>query len=302
MANTSMSARDWALLVLLSLFWGGTFFFIEIALRDLAPFTVVVGRVGLAAIALLLVAWMAGHRVPRDVKLWGALFIMAFLNNVIPFSLIVVGQTQIDSGLAAVLNATTPFFSIVLAHVVTHDERITGNRLAGIGLGIGGVALLVGPEALAGLGRQTLGQVAILGAGLSYACAAIYGRRFRGMAPTVVAAGQVVAASLLLMPIALVVDQPWTFSPDTLTWFALAGLALPGTAIAYVIYFRLLATAGATNLMLVTLLIPVTAMLLGIGVLGERPGPVSFAGMALILGGLVVIDGRVLRRRWGVRS
>ena len=290
-----MSTREWALLLLLSLFWGATFFFIEIGLRDLAPFTLVLGRVGLAACALLLFVRVSGYHLPRDPAVWRAFFIMALLNNVVPFSLIVGGQTQIDSGQAAVLNATTPFFGILLAHFVASDERITINRLVGIGLGIVGVAVLVGPDAVAGLGQRGLGQIAILGAGFSYACAAIYGRRFRQHPPVVVAAGQVTAAAIMLLPIALVIDRPWMFSPDALTWGALLGLALPGTAIAYVIYFRLLTTAGATNLMLVTLIIPVTAVLLGMLILGERPGPLTFGGMALILGGLVIIDGRVVR-------
>ena len=222
---------------------------------------------------------------------------MALLNNAVPFSLIVAGQTQIDSGLAAILNATTPFFSILLAHFVTGDERITGPRLAGIALGVIGVAVLVGPGALRGLGQQGLGQIAIIGAALSYACAAIYGRRFRAQPATVVAAGQVSAATLLILPLALVLDQPWRASPDFATWGALLGLALPGTALAYVIYFRLLASTGATNLMLVTLLIPVTAVLLGIGLLNEQPQPAIFAGMGLIIAGLAVIDGRILRRK-----
>ncbi len=296
MQHATMNAREWALLLLLSLFWGATFFFSEIGLRDLAPFTLVFGRVGLAACGLLLFVRLSGYRLPRDATVWGAFCVMALLNNVIPFSLIVGGQTQIDSGLAAILNATTPFFSILLAHFVTSDERITANRLVGIGLGIAGVAVLVGPEAVSRLGGRSLGQVAVLGAGFSYACATIYGRRFRQHPPVVVAAGQVTATAIMLLPVALVIDRPWTFSPDALTWAALLGLALPGTAVAYVIYFRLLATAGATNLMLVTLIIPVTAVLLGIGILGERPGPMTFVGMVLILGGLVTIDGRVLRR------
>ena len=289
-----MSFRDWGLLLLLASFWGTTFFFIEIALRDLPPFTVVLGRVGLAAVALLLFVRLRGLRMPAGASVWGAFGVMALLNNVLPFSLIVGGQTQIDSGLAAVLNATTPFFSIVLAHFLTRDERMTASRLAGIGLGITGVAVLVGPEALAGLGRQGLGQMAILGAGFSYACAAIYGKRFRQYPSTVVAAGQVTAAAVMLVPIAFIVDQPWTLRPDLLTWGALLSLSVPGTALAYILYFRLLATAGATNLMLVTLIIPVLAVVLGVALLGELLGPGIVVGMVLILTGLLVIDGRVL--------
>lgn len=292
MTNPIMTLRDWLLLITLSVLWGGTFFFTEVALVDLPPFTIVFGRVGLAAVASLIWVYATGARMPGSPRIWGAFLVMGLLNNAIPFTLIFSGQVHIEGGLASILNGTTPFFSVLLAHFLTAEERITANRIAGLLLGLAGVALLVGPEALRGLGAAGVGQVMVLGAALSYACAAIYGRRFRGLRPTVTAAGQVTCSALIMLPLALIVDKPWTFSPSLATWSALLAISLLSTAVAYILYFRILATAGATNLMLVTLLVPVTALVLGAAFLDERLMPSAFVGMLLIFAGLAAIDGR----------
>ncbi len=303
MQNPTMSGRDWLLLVTLSVLWGGSFFFSEVALAELGPLTVVLGRVGFAALALVGFVYLAGHRLPSAPGLWGAFLVMGALNNLIPFSLIVWAQVSIDSGLAAILNATTPLFTVVLAHFLTRDERMTRGRFAGVVFGIAGVAVLVGPEALgqlgAGLSTAGLAQLAVIGAAFSYGCAGIYGRRFQGLPPVVAAAGMVTCSAVLTLPLALVVERPWQIDPGALTWAALLGLALLSTALAYVIFFRILASAGATNLLLVTFLIPVSALFLGMVVLGERPGPAAFAGLALIFAGLAAVDGRLLRSRPG---
>lgn len=207
------------------------------------------------------------------------------------------GQTHIASGLAAILNAATPLFTVVAAHVFTSDERMTGNRLVGVFIGLAGVAVMVGPTVLAGLGADLLAQVAVLSAALSYALAGIFGRRFlrMGVQPLATATGQVTASALMLVPIAMVVDRPWTLPlPDASAWGAVFGIAALSTALAYLLYFRLLATAGATNLLLVTFLIPVSAIILGAAVLGERLQPQHFIGMVLIGCGLAAIDGRLL--------
>ena len=290
----AMSARVWLLVLALSVVWGGSFFFVEIALIALPPFTVVLCRVGLAAIALLLLVRLSGQAMPRSVGLWGAFLVMGALNNFIPFSLIVWGQVHIDSGLASILNATTPLFTVVLAHLVTSDERMTPNRLAGVVLGFLGVVVLMGPEALAGLGSAGLAQLAILGAAASYAGASLYGRRFRHLPPMVPAAGMLGASTLLVLPVALVLDRPWSLAPGLEVMTAVAGLALASTALAYYLYFRILTAAGSTNLMLVTFLIPVSAILLGTLALGERLEWTAFAGMGLIFAGLAAVDGRVL--------
>jgi drug/metabolite transporter (DMT)-like permease len=241
-----------------------------------------------------------GLRMPGERRIWMAFFGMGFLNNLIPFSLIVWGQTHIASGLASILNATTPLFSVVVAHWLTSDEKLTRGRLAGIVVGIAGVIVIIGPGALRGLGTNVAAQLAILGASLSYAFGAVFGRRFRamGITPQVTATGQVTASTVLLLPLALLVDRPWTLAmPGMEIWAAVAGLAVLSTALAYIIYFRILASSGATNILLVTFLIPVSAILLGVTILGESLQPQHFAGMLLIGLGLAAIDGRLLRLR-----
>lgn len=297
-----MNTRVWIWLLSLSVLWGGSFFFAKVALAELAPLTVVFCRVALAALALNLVLAVSDNSLFRAGTPWRSYAAMGLLNNLIPFGLIFWGQTQIDSGLASILNATTPLFTLIVAHFLTHDERIDGLKLGALLIGIGGVAVLMGPEVVA-RSQGTMGQLACLGAALSYAFAGVYGRRFRtmGVTPLDAAAGQVTASAMLILPIMLMVDQPWSLGvlPTAITLVvtgaALAGLALLSTALAYVLYFRILAVAGATNLLLVTFLIPVTAILLGALILGEHLQPRHFAGMALIGLALAAIDGRILR-------
>jgi len=285
-----MALRVWLWLLSLTVLWGGSFFFAKVALGELGPFTVAFARVSLAALALALVVPL------RQDAPWRTYFAMGFLNNALPFSLIFWGQTEIAVGLASIINATTPLFTLVVAHFLTPDEKIDRTKIAALLIGLAGVVVLLGPDALIG-GSALWAQMACLGAALSYAFAGVYGRRFRrmGIAPAEAAAGQVTASAVLILPIMLVVEQPWMLSaPPSLTvWLALAGLALLSTTLAYVLYFRILAAAGATNLLLVTLLIPVPATLLGSAVLGEQLEPRHFAGMALIGLGLVLIDGRI---------
>jgi drug/metabolite transporter (DMT)-like permease len=297
--NKTMGAVEWALLIGLSVLWGGSFYFVGVAVDGLPPFTIVVVRVGIAALALNAAVLVLGLRMPSDRRAWGAFLGMGLLNNLIPFSLIAWGQTHIASGLASILNATTPLFTVVVAHVLTPDEKMTAGRLAGVVIGFAGVVLMIGPEALKGLGIDVVAQLAVLGAATSYAFAGVFGRRFRrmGTAPLIAATGQVSASTLMLVPVALAVDRPWTLPmPPAEVWGAVVGLALLSTALAYLLYFRILSTAGATNLLLVTFLIPISAILLGATLLGERLAPLHFAGMALIGLGLAAIDGRPLTR------
>jgi drug/metabolite transporter (DMT)-like permease len=298
--NHSMSTTEWLLLITLSLLWGASFLFSEVALAEVRPFTLVLGRVGFAAITLLVAVYASGHHMPRGWTAWRPFITMGALNNLIPFSLIIWGQTEITGGLAAILNATTPLFTVLLAHFLTRDERITPCRLAGLALGIAGVVAMVGPAALHGLGVHLLAQIAVLGAALSYAFAGIFGRRFRDQPPLVLAAAQVSASTLMMLPIALLVDRPWAGPlPGVSTWAAILGIAILGTALAYILYFRILAVAGATNLLLVTFLIPVSAVLLGAAILGERLDPEHFLGMTLIGLGLAAIDGRLVNLSLG---
>ena len=292
-----MNAKVWAMLVVLSVLWGGSFFFFKVLVTALPPFTVVLGRVGLAALALNLYLGLRRDALPLNAPLWRAFLVMGLLNNVLPFSLIVFGETRISSGLASILNATTPLFTVLAAHVLTNNEKLTAAKGVGVFLGFLGVVALVGPDALSSLGQGDLvGEAACLGAALSYAFAGIYGRRFKGVAPLKVAAGQLSASSLVLAPLCLIVDKPWTLPmPGASVWAAFAGIALVSTALAYVLYFRILAVAGATNLLLVTFLLPISAMTLGVLALGETVSGRALGGMGLIGLGLAAIDGRVWR-------
>ncbi len=293
--NRPMTALEWAMLAALSAIWGGSFFFNGIAVRELPVFTVVVSRVALAALILLVLLRLRGERMPRGRRLWATFFAMGLLNNVIPFSLIVWGQQYIASGVASILNASTPLFTVILAHVLTSDERMTGGKFAGVLIGFAGVGVMIGSAVLRDLGVHVAAQLTCLAGALSYAFAGIYGRRFRAMdiSPLSAATGQVVASSLILLPLMMVADRPWTLpTPSLAAIGALIGVATLSTALAYVLYFRILATAGATNLVLVTFLIPVSAIFLGTLFLGEVLLPRHVAGMALIGIGLAAIDGR----------
>lgn len=228
--------------------------------------------------------------------MWRQFFAMGLMNNAIPFSLIVWGQHAIASGLAAILNATTPLFTVIIAHYVTSDEKMTPLRIGGILAGLVGVAILIGGDALAGISKGLAAEIAVLAASVSYAVSAIYGRRFsrQGLAPLATAAGQISAAALMMVPVALIVDQPWQLAMPGLPVFgALIGIGAISTCLAYIVYYRILATAGSVNLMLVTLLIPVSAILLGALLLHERLEVNDFLGMAAIALGLLAIDGRV---------
>jgi drug/metabolite transporter (DMT)-like permease len=296
--HRSMTGSEWAMLLALSVLWGGSFFFVGIVIHELPPLTLVLLRVGIAALILNLVLRILSVPLPRDPQIWRALFGMALINNVVPFALFAWSQTHIASGLASILNATTPLFAVVVAHYFTADERMSGPKLAGMLIGFAGTVLMIGPAALQGLGVDVVAQLACLVGAFAYAVSGVFGRRFKAMsvAPLATATGQLTAAALMLAPVALVVDQPWTVPMPSLgSWAAVLGLATFSTAVGYILYFRILAGAGATNLLLVTFLIPVSAILLGWGFLGEALQPRHLGGMALIGLGLVAIDGRLLR-------
>jgi drug/metabolite transporter (DMT)-like permease len=283
--------REWILLLALSVAWGASFFFGKLALRELPPLTIALGRFGLAALTLVVAVRVARVRVPGR---WRDFGVMGLLNNIVPFCLIIWAQTRITSGTAAILNAATPLFTVVVAHYLTADERMTRARVAGTLIGLAGVAVMMGPDALAGLHTDTVAELACVGAAVSYAFAGVYGRRFAGVPPLATAAGQLTAATAMLLPVVAVIDAPWTPPvPGAQTWAAVGGIALISTALGYVIYFRVLATSGATNVLLVTLLIPVTATALGVTMLGERLEARQLVGMALIGVGLLVVDGRL---------
>jgi len=303
--NRSMTPFEWVLLFALSILWGASFFFVAIAVTALTPVTIVTARVTVAAILLFVLMRALGFKVPTDRQSLRDFAIMGFLNNVIPFSLISWGQSHIASGLASILNATAPLFTVVVAHLATSDERVTGARVAGVLIGFAGVVVMIGPSALADIGGELLPELACLGAALAYAVSVVFARRFsrRGIAPLATATGQLTAASLIMLPLWLIIDAPTRFalpSPEVIA--AMLALAALSTVLAYVIYYRILATAGSVNLILVTFLIPVSAILLGALILGERLALRHFIGMAAIGIGLACIDGRLLKRIWRVPS
>jgi drug/metabolite transporter (DMT)-like permease len=296
--NRHMSPTEWALLVMLAVLWGGSYFYVAIAIKVLPPFVIVAFRVSGGAALLYVVVRATGAQMPRDPAIWRALFVMGFLNNVVPFSLIAWGQSHIASGLAAILNATTPLFTVLVAHRMTHDEKMTPARVAGLVIGFGGVVVMIGPDALAGVGVDVLAELALLAASVFYAVSGVFGRRFSraGLSPMVAATGQVTASAIMMVPLALVVDHPWTLPlPGIEVWGALLGLAVLSTSLGYLLFYRILATAGAVNLLLVTFLIPVVAILLGGLILAEHLALNRYLGMVLIGLGLAAIDGRALR-------
>jgi drug/metabolite transporter (DMT)-like permease len=297
MINQTMTRQDWAILLFLSVLWGGSFFFIEIALGSVQPFTLVLIRVALAAAMLWLFLLARRERLPMPPGAAFAYLLLALLNNVIPFILFVWAQQEITAGLASILNATTPIWGVLVANLFTADEKAHPHKIVGVLLGFGGVAAMIGPGLLGHGGA--LPQLECLAATLCYALAGVWARRFRtmGVPPVAVATGQLSAAALVMLPLVLWFEPPWhAAAPSLNAWLALGALALFCTSLAYILYFRLLASAGATNSLLVTFLIPVTAILLGALFLGERLDTGDFAGMALIAAGLAAIDGRLFRR------
>jgi drug/metabolite transporter (DMT)-like permease len=292
-----MKARDWLLLLLLSLLWGGTFFFYKV-LDDagLPALTLVLGRVGIAALALLPVMWLRGLALPTRLADWTPYIFIALTNNVIPYLVFATCETQISSGLASIVNATTPIFTAIVAHVSTKDERFSANSIAGISLGFIGIVVLVGRDVVHGFTLASVAQIACFIAPICYGFAAVNGRSFRGKSPIVVSTCQLIVSSIIVLPFELIIDKPWTLPmPTAATWAALLGMAVLATSAAYIVYFALINYAGAVNASLVTLLVPPVALLLGGLFLHERLGWSSLAGMALILVGLIALDGRLTR-------
>lgn len=295
MINIVMNRSDWAILLFLALIWGAAFFFIKVAVTHVAPLTYVWLRLMIAAAALL--AWMRfkGEKLSLPLPVWGAMLVLALLNNIVPFALFGWAQQHIASGLASILNATTPIWGVVVAHIATSDEKMTPAKLIGVTIGFAGVATMIGPDLLAS-GGSLLPQIACIVASLCYALAGVWARRFKpmGLKPLKVATAQLLVGALVMTPVSLTVAQPWIGgSPSLVAIGAIAALALVCTALGYVLYFRLIDSAGATNATLVTLLVPPIAILLGVLFLGELLTGGQFLGLAIIALGLAVIDGRL---------
>lgn len=289
----TLSSLAWALLLLLGLIWGGSFFFARVAVQHVPPFTLVFLRLSLAAVALHI--YVAGrmniYRALREN--WKPFLLLGLVNNALPHSLLFIGQTHLSAGLASILNATTPIWTVLMANLMTSDERLTGQKLAGCLTGLAGTAILLGPAAMAKSDVPFWALLFPIGASMSYGFAAVFGRRFRHLPSPVTAAGQLTASSLIILPVSLAVDHPWALAmPPASTIGAVLGLALLCTAFGYILFFRIIALAGATNVSIVTLLVPPGAILLGAVFLGERLGANALIGMAVIACGLIILDGR----------
>lgn len=292
--QSGMTSYEWGLLLLLSAIWGGSFYFFAILIKELPVFTIVFFRVFLATAALWIVVLATGLKPPSTWASWKNYFVMGLLNNVIPFSLIVWGESKVAPGLAAVLNATTPFFTVLIAHAFTANERLSWNRLAGALTGLLGVAALVGMDSIKSLGSDLIMQLAIVLAAVFYGFSAVWARRFSNMPPIVNAASQTAASSAMLLPLMLFFDHPWALPmPSNLAIFSQLGLALLCTAVAYILFFTILKRAGSTNISLVTFLVPISAIILGVALLNEHITLNHIMGMAVIGIGLALIDGRI---------
>lgn len=292
-----LSPLAWTLLITLSVIWGGSFLFARIAVLEIPPFTLVFLRVFLAAIVLNLVLVLRSHPLANAPGLWLSFAIMGLLNNILPFTFIFYGQTEIGAGLAAIINAMTPIWTVVFAHFATRDEKITRSKILGMALSFAGVAVLIGIAALEGLAGSALAQLSVLAATISYGLAGVFGKRFANVPPIETARGQLTCSSFIILPVVLLVDQPWTLPmPSTQALFSVIALAVVCTALAYILFFKILSMAGAVNVALVTFLIPPSAILLGVFILYETLTLNQITGMLLILAGLLVIDGRLFKR------
>jgi drug/metabolite transporter (DMT)-like permease len=289
-----MRTREWLLLIVLSVLWGGTFFAVAVALKEVAPLTLVLSRCVVAAALLAPIVWLSGLHMPATRAGWRDFAVMAILNNVIPFSLIFFAQTMVPSGVASVLNAATPLFALLVAWWLAGDA-LPAHKLAGVALGIAGVAVLIGPEAIGSRPAHAIGMFAILCATLSYGFSGVWGRRLKAFPPLVSALSQMICSSLILIPLAGFSDQFWRLPwPSGHVVLAVLSLAALSTALAYIIFFEIMAKAGSSNVMLVTLLIPFSAITLGAIFLGETLTLQQIIGGLIIGSGLLVIDGRLL--------
>lgn len=296
-----MGSLEWLMLFILGIIWGGSFFLAKIALVDIPPMTLVFLRVSIAAISLGLILKARGMKLPGGVRLWAAFALMGLLNNLIPFALLFWGQTHIGAGLASIFNSLTPLFTVLIAHAATQDEKLSVGKTVGILLGLVGVALIIGVDVTNGAtGLTVLAMFACVAAAASYGVASVFGRRFgaRKVAPMHVAFGQLTSTSVLMVPVMIIADRPWSLSAPSMTsWIAVLTLALLCTAIAYVLFFNILERGGATNISLVTFIVPVSAIVLSSLFLQEALNTNHFIGISLILLGLGALDGR-LQRIW----
>lgn len=291
----TLTSRIWFELIALSLIWGGSFLSIRIALDEVPFLTAVLHRTGWAMIILWGVALATGHKIPRPGKVWIGFLGMGLLNNVIPFSLMAWGQLHIESGLTSIFNAATAIFGILVAALILADERLTLNRIVGVAVGFAGVCVAIGLEALKGFDIRSVAQLAVLAGTLSYAFAGVWARRWlAGLPPVVAAAGMLTGSTFVMVPLVYWVDGIPSLGLKSITWIAILYYAGIATALAYLLYYRVLARAGSGSLMLCTLLIPPVAITLGALVRDETLPANAYVGFMILALGLIILDGRAL--------
>jgi drug/metabolite transporter (DMT)-like permease len=288
-----MNAKNLFLLILLAALWGPSFLFIKVAVEEIPPLTLVLGRVAIGAFFLLVALRLARRSLPRDRTLWRQFAVLAVLHNALPWTLLSWGEQYIDSALASILNGTTPLFTIILAHYWVEGDRMTSSKVLGVLLGFAGLFLLILPSLEDGVQASTWGIIAVTAASALYGVAIIYSRNhLRGLPPLVAPASQLILATVYMFPLAMIIDQPWELpTPSATALAAMVALGILGTGLAFIVYYRLLETANPTYISMVTYVIPVFGVILGVLVLGEQLTWYALAGFALILLGVMVVNG-----------
>lgn len=288
-----MSLQIFGWILLLAALWGPSFLFIKLAVTDIPPLTLVVGRVGIAAVLLYLVLRLQGRNLPKFGRAWKHFAVMALFQNALPFALFNWGEQHIDSALAAILNGTTPLFTMLLAHLFIADDRLTMDKLLGIIVGFGGLLLLIAPSLFEGFQVTTWGLIGVTFASVSYGIAIVYSRlHLRGLPPLVAPTAQLTLATLYMLPLSLIFEHPFSLPLPSLSAIgSLVALAVFGTALAFVIYYYVIERTSATSVSMVTYLVPVFGVALGVAVLGEQLSWSAYVGCALILLGVMVVNG-----------
>lgn len=289
-------AVELALLLVLAGLWGGSYTFIKLGVETIPPLTLITARTLIAGLVLLAVIRWRGLTLPRDPATWRLFLVQACLNSVVPFTLIAWAERSVDAGLATILSSTSPIFVVLLSCLSASAERLPALRLAGIAAGLAGTVLIVGAQAMSGFGEQLWAQLALVAASLCYGGAALFGRSFKGLDPIMPAAGSLLCGALVLLPLSLLLDRPWMLSPSAHSVQALIALSLVSTALAFVIYFRLIARLGSVATTSVAYLRVPAGVLIGMVFLGEALAPTAWAGLVLVIGGVLAMT-LPLRRR-----
>jgi drug/metabolite transporter (DMT)-like permease len=289
-------AKEVALLVVLATLWGASYTFIKIGVETIPPITFIAARTLIAGGLLLAIIKMRGLSLPRDLAIWKRFFIQACINSVVPFTLIAWAELTVNAGLATILNSTTPIFAFLLTVLITRHEAVTARKLFGVIAGVIGISLIIGLEAFHGVGKEAIAQLAIVAATISYAAAAIFGRRFKGLDPMMPAAGSMICGAVLLIPVSLIIDQPWTIVPSTDSVLALLGLSVFSTALAFVIYFRLIHTLGSVSTTSQAYLRVPIGVGIGVVFLGESLNPTAWIGLICVIAGVAAMTLPTRRR------